>query len=115
MITTGVHFIRLITGEALMAKVEAVSHVHDGNGNTKNGSAVLSNPAQITMQSDEAGRVKLGMVDFLPFADKQEKTITIDLQHIIYVHIPTVNMANQYSATFGSGLIVPAGPGLRSV
>lgn len=110
MSVSGIIFIRLITGEALVADV--VKSTEDF--------CTLEKPAQITMQqvSPNPEDVKLGLVDFLPFAEKDKKSVSIEWSHILYTHEPTGGLRNAYSSMFGSGLIVPpggTGPGLRSV
>lgn len=103
-----VNFIRLVTGEAIIANIVESTDSH----------CVIENPAQITMQqaSPDPNDIKLALVDFLPFAEKDKKHTSIDWLHILYSHQPTATLRNAYSKMFGSGVIIPpTGVGLHSV
>mgnify|MGYP001566837503 FL=1 len=92
-----VNLFRLITGEFVVSEFKSVSA----------DIVEFSNPAQVIMQQDTAGQMKVGLVDFLPFSDL--KVIQIATDNIIYAHVPKADMFNAYTSMFGSGIVL-AGP-----
>ena len=97
-----VKIVRLTTGEELVAKVTE----------TKD-SVTLKKPAILI----PAGKDQLAFGQWLPYGDISDG-ITIDKQDVIFIVDPIAELANQYSSSFGSGLVVPekgpvSGPGLK--
>ena len=86
-----VEIVRLSTGEEIVAKV------------TENeDSYTLKNPAILI----PAGRDQLAFGQWLPYADIEDG-IEINKKYIVFVVEPMTELANQYSSSFGSGIVVP--------
>ena len=96
-----VKIVRLTSGEELICKVtETESDI------------TIKNPAILI----PTGEGQLAFGQWLPYADIT-KGLTIDKKYIIFMVTPATELANQYSTSFGSGLVVPkkepvAGAGL---
>jgi len=94
--------VRLSTGEEIVAKV------------TENDdSYTLKNPAILI----PAGRDQLAFGQWLPYADI-ENGIEINKKYVVFVIPPMTELVNQYSSSFGSGIVVPekgpiSGAGLK--
>ena len=65
----------------------------------------LTKPAAIMMTADQAGRPKVGMADYLMFAEKKE--ILVDESHILFMYEPAIDFINAYNQLFGSGIGLP--------
>ena len=86
-----VQIVRLSTGEEIVAKA------------TENDdSYTLKSPAILI----PAGRDQLAFGQWLPYADI-ENGIEINKKYIVFVVEPMTELANQYSSSFGSGIVVP--------
>ena len=96
-----VKIVRLTSGEELICKVtETESDI------------TIKNPAILI----PTGEGQLAFGQWLPYADIT-KGLTVDKKYIIFMVAPATELSNQYSASFGSGLVVPkkepvAGAGL---
>mgnify|MGYP003385572048 CR=1 FL=1 len=99
-----VRIFRLLSGEFVVSEC----------GTVTNDSYIVINPAQVTMQDDGSGKMRVGLVDFLPFAEKDDKTVTISSSLVIYSHKPNVDMLNAYATMFGSGIILAGSSSLPS-
>tara|TARA_R110000824_G_scaffold54673_1_gene150950 strand:- start:165 stop:476 length:312 start_codon:yes stop_codon:yes gene_type:complete len=83
--------VRLSTGEEIVAKV------------TENeDSYTLKRPAILI----PAGRDQLAFGQWLPYADI-ENGIEISKKYVVFIIPPMTELANQYSSSFGSGIVVP--------
>jgi len=83
--------VRLSTGEELVAKV------------TENDdSYTITSPAILI----PAGRDQLAFGQWLPYADI-ENGIDINKKYVVFVVDPMTELLNQYSSSFGSGIVVP--------
>lgn len=85
-----VKLLRLTTGEMLLADT-----------NVDNGSYTLKKPAWIA-------QVKPGefaLVPWIPLA--KEESVTISEKVVIYCVEPETGVLNEYSTSFGSGLVMP--------
>jgi hypothetical protein len=67
----------------------------------------FTDPAQISMQQGENGQMQVGLVDFLPFTEENQKIAILKESHIVYDHSPSIALLNAYSKLYGSGLILP--------
>ena len=86
-----VEIVRLSTGEEIVAKV------------TENeDSYTLKSPAILI----PAGRDQLAFGQWLPYADIADG-IEINKKYVVFVVEPMTELANQYSSSFGSGIVVP--------
>lgn len=56
-----------------------------------------------------AGAGQLGLAQWLPYAKTQDGVI-MSKEDVMYVVEGTDEVSNQYSTTFGSGLVVPSSP-----
>ena len=94
--------VRLSTGEELVAKV------------TENeDSYTLKKPAILI----PAGRDQLAFGQWLPYGDIANG-IEINKKYVVFIINPMSELANQYSESFGSGIVVPdkgpiSGAGLK--
>jgi len=86
-----VKIVRLTTGEELITKVVE-------NEDT----VTIKNPAILI----PAGKEQLAFGQWLPYADISGG-ITISKKYVIFIVEPQVELTNQYSTSFGSGLVVP--------
>ena len=83
--------VRLTTGEELIAKVTETED-----------SVSLKTPAILI----PAGKDSLAFGQWLPYGDISDG-ITIDKKYVIFIIEPITELANQYSSSFGSGILVP--------
>jgi len=65
----------------------------------------LTKPAAIMITADQSGRPKVGMADYLMFAEKKE--ILVDESHILFMYEPAIDFINAYNQLFGSGIVLP--------
>mgnify|MGYP003662144696 CR=1 FL=1 len=90
-----IKIVRLTTGEELVAKVTESED-----------SVLIKNPAILI----PAGKDQLAFGQWLPYGEISDG-ITISKQYVIFIVKPMKELANQYSTSFGSGIVVPdAGP-----
>ena len=83
--------VRLSTGEEIVAKVTE-----------SDDSYTLMTPAIL----NPAGRDHLAFGQWLPYADIEDG-IEINKKYVVFVVEPMTELANQYSSSFGSGIVVP--------
>ena len=86
-----IKIVRLTTGEELIAKVKESED-----------SYTLKNPAILI----PAGKDQLAFGQWLPYGEISDG-VTIDSKYIVFVIDPIKDLLNQYSSSFGSGLVVP--------
>mgnify|MGYP003120220607 FL=1 len=86
-----VKIVRLTTGEELIAKVTETDE-----------SVTVKNPAILI----PAGKDQLAFGAWLPYGEISDG-VTIDKKYVIFVVEPIRELSNQYSTSFGSGLVVP--------
>jgi hypothetical protein len=86
-----VKLVRLTSGEEIIAKVEQID---DG--------FVLNKPAVLI----PAGKDQLAFGQWLPYADITDG-VEIPSEFIVFIVDPMVDLLNQYSASFGSGIVIP--------
>lgn len=91
-----VHFLKLTTGEEVIADTEI------GDGVYK-----LKTPIKIGI-----AREGLAMMPFSPFL--KDETITIRQEHVLFIGEPDDEIRNAYNSKFGSGIVLPP-PGLSIV
>jgi hypothetical protein len=88
-----VKLIRLTTGEELVAKItEQTSDTY-----------LIKNPAILI----PAGRDQLAFGQWLPYANIKDG-IEIEKKFVIFITEPMEELYNQYSSSFGSGIVVPS-------
>jgi hypothetical protein len=88
---------KLISGEELIGEVF----------NVLGDSVELKNPATIVIQQTQKG-MGVGLAPYMPYAE--EEKIFLRYSAIASEATPAVNMVNEYSRIFGSGIqIAPAG------
>lgn len=96
-----VKIVRLTSGEELICKVTETEN-----------DITIKNPAILI----PAGEGQLAFGQWLPYADIANG-LTVDRKYIMFMAAPQTELSNQYSTSFGSGLVVPkkepvAGAGL---
>ena len=89
---TEVKLVRLQTGEELLGKVETTETGYS----IKNAAIVLP-----------AGQGKLGLVPFMPYCDIEDG-FEVKEEHTLFVVDPIIDLINEYSSSFGSGLVIPS-------
>jgi hypothetical protein len=88
-----VKYVRLVTGEEIIAKVEEADKVK------------LTTPVRIVITAEGVG---MGPVS--PFMSGSTKTIEVAKEHVVFIAEPDDEIKNAYNAQFGSGIITaPAG------
>ena len=90
-----IKIVRLTTGEELVASVEETDE-----------SCTLTNPAILI----PAGKDQLAFGQWLPYGEISEG-VTIDKRYIVFIVDPITDLLNQYSTSFGSGLVIPSTSG----
>ena len=85
-----VQIIRFLNGEEVIGKISKTKGIYT----IENGAVIMP-----------VGEQQLGMVPWLPHS--QDRKITIDESKVAFVFTPLVELGNQYSTNFGSGLVVP--------
>jgi hypothetical protein len=98
-----IKLVRLSTGEELITKLKSETDE----------SYTLSKPAILI----PAGKDQLAFGQWLPYAEIEDG-ITISKEYVIFVVDPVDDLKNQYSTSFGSGIVVPptgaiSGAGLK--
>ena len=89
-----VKLIRLTTGEELVAKItEQTPDTY-----------LIKNPAILI----PAGRDQLAFGQWLPYADIKDG-LEIKKKSVVFITEPMEELYNQYSTSFGSGIVVPSG------
>lgn len=97
-----VKLVRLTSGEELIARVEQIGD-----------SYMLKKPAVLI----PAGKDQLAFGQWLPYADLTDG-VEIPSKFVVFIVEPMVDLLNQYSTAFGSGIVVPpagaiSGAGLK--
>lgn len=87
--------IRLTTGEEIIATAKE----------TESGWEV-EKPANIFMQPDGKGNVRVALIPLFPYAEKPEFIFPKSV--IVVVFNPSTSLYNEYSRIFGSGLLIPS-------
>jgi hypothetical protein len=88
-----IKLVRLSTGEELITKLKSETDE----------SYTLSKPAILI----PAGKDQLAFGQWLPYAEIEDG-ITISKEYVIFVVDPVDDLKNQYSTSFGSGIVVPS-------
>lgn len=86
--------LRLTTGEEVIAEVTDVE-----------GGVALRKPANIFLQPDGKGNVKIGLMPLFPYSEKPE--FIFPASSIVTKFKPSKELFNEYSRIFGSGLVIP--------
>jgi hypothetical protein len=90
--------VRLFTGEEILGEVtfeDSSSHV------------VIKHPTRIqAAPNPNTGNVDVHLAPLLPLA--QEKEIKLRMDAIAFYYTPVVDIRNQFSTLFGSGILLPA-------
>ena len=87
-----IKLVRLSTGEELITKLKSETDE----------SYTLSKPAILI----PAGKDQLAFGQWLPYAEIEDG-ITIGKEYVIFVVDPVDDLKNQYSTSFGSGIVIP--------
>ena len=87
--------VRLTTGEEIIATARE----------TENGWE-LEKPANIFMQPDGKGNVRVALVPLFPYAEKSE--FVFPKSAVVTSFAPSTELYNEYSRIFGSGLLIPS-------
>jgi hypothetical protein len=85
----------LVTGEQIMGKEEVLT----------DSEILLKNCAIIVPMGDG----KLALAAWIPYSTADKEGIVLRKDKIVFTVSPVVEMLNQYSTMFGSGLVVPKG------
>lgn len=85
--------IRMVTGETLVSSVTE-----------ENGKYIFKKPVMIVPVGKQG---EFGMAPWLPLA--KGESVTVDPVNVIYCTDVADEIANEYNANFGSGLVVPGG------
>lgn len=86
--------VKLVTGEDVVADVEFKD---DSFGRL----VILKNPHRFMVTSEGVGTIPL-----VPFSD--DKTYTINMNHVVLICDPDINIKNGYNSQFGTGIVVPS-------
>jgi hypothetical protein len=87
-----VKLITFKTNHTIIAKTEL-----DGNNVT------VKEPVQVIMQPSEKGPL-LAFAPFLEYASEFKTGITFDMESVLCITTPMVELENQYNQVFGSGI-----------
>ena len=90
-----VRCVRLTTGEEIIASVRE----------TENGWE-LETPANIFMQPDGKGNVRIALMPLFPYAEKPE--FIFPKSAVVTSFEPSAALYNEYSRIFRSGLLIPS-------
>jgi len=86
-----VKIVRLTTGEELVSKVKESDE-----------EITLTNPTILI----PAGKDQLAFGQWMPYAEISDG-ITINKKYVVFITDPVTELLNQYSSSFGSGIVVP--------
>ena len=92
---SSVKIIGLVTGEQIIGKEEVLT----------DSEILLKNCAIIVPVGDG----KLGLAPWIPYSAAEKEGIVLRKDKIVFTVSPVVELLNQYSSIFGSGLVVPSG------
>ena len=87
--------VRLTNGEEIIAEV---SELPDGK-------IGLRKPANIFLQPDNQGNVKVALMPLFPYAEKPEFVFPSSI--VVTIFPPSNALYNEYNRAFGSGLVIP--------
>ena len=87
-----IKLITLKTNHTLMGEVEE-----------KVGCFVIKHPVQVVTQPSQQGPM-IGFVPFVEYAQEFKTGFTIDVNDILFVSNPVIELENQYNQMFGSGI-----------
>ncbi len=89
-----IKLLKLVTGE------EVICELKDEGDNV-----VMENPIIMMPQGTEDGKVGIAMImKWMP--SSTDESFKISKQHIMYTAEPHIELANHYSETFGSGIVI---------
>lgn len=103
-----IKFIRLLTGEDLVAQISEVVVEENENSDGKCQSFKLRNPARLIIAPDG-----LGMGPLCPFSKGKE--VEIKAEHIVFIDDPEDEIRNAYNSQFGSGIITASAGALSGI
>lgn len=89
-----IQFLKLVTGDELIAETTLPASVTDGV-------YTLKNPVRIAVT-----REGLGMMPFSLFV--KEDSIKVKQEHVLFSGEPDDELRNAYNSKFGSGLVLPS-------
>lgn len=87
-----IKLITLKTNHTLMGEIEE-----------RIGSFVIKQPVQVVTQPSKDGPM-IGFVPFVEFAQEFKTGFILDVNDILFVSTPVVELENQYNKMFGSGI-----------
>lgn len=87
-----IKLITLKTNHTLMGEIEE-----------KVGAFVIKQPVQVVTQPSKDGPM-IGFVPFVEFAQEFKTGFILDVNDILFVSTPVVELENQYNQMFGSGI-----------
>lgn len=79
------------------------NHTLMGETEEKVGCFVIKYPVQVVTQPSQQGPM-IGFVPFVEYAQEFKTGFTIDVNDILFVSNPVVELENQYNQMFGSGI-----------
>jgi hypothetical protein len=85
-----IKIIQLVTAQELIGNVDEQETCY-----------VIKDAANIHMVPQQGGSFGIGMIPFMPYV---EGSLTINKDKVVIVAEPTVEMRNNYSKMFGSGI-----------
>ena len=91
-----VNILRLVNNEEVIGEIEY---------NEENGTYTVNDGAVII----PAGEGRMALIPWLPHA--KNSTVTINEDRVVLFFEPITELANEYSARHGNGLVVPSGTG----
>ena len=86
-----IKIVKLVTGEDIITEISAYP---------EKSTYELSSPASIVLQKTEQG-VGVGLAAFMPYADG---VVTLTESAVVAMGEPAVELRNEYSRLFGSGI-----------
>ncbi len=90
-----IKLLKLITGEEVICELK-----DEGDD------VVMKNPIIMMPQRTEDGKADIAMVmKWMP--SSVDESFKISKQHVMYISEPHIELANYYSETFGSGIVLP--------
>lgn len=86
--------VKLVTGEDVVADIEFQDESHGRM-------VVLKNPQRFMVTSEGVGSIPL-----VPFSD--DKVYTVNMNHVVLICEPDIDIKNGYNSQFGSGIVLPS-------
>jgi hypothetical protein len=85
--------------------------------NAETGKVRVEKPVQLIFlpaDNDPQGRVNMAYAPFLQYTEEWKTGVAFSISDVLSVATPAIELVNKYSASFGSGLILPTDGGVVS-